>query len=105
MKKIKYLGLALGCFLVVSCSDNTTEKSSTTSDTTTTTPPAPKQEYAAPPSKDNVEVKKDTPRTEISVGKDGAAVKTKKGTGVSVDKKGVKVGSKDVKIDIKTDSL
>ena len=46
----------------------------------------------------------DTPRTSISVGKDGGSVSTKSGTGVSVDRKGVKVQNKKVKIDIKRDS-
>ena len=38
---------------------------------------------------------------EISVGPDGAEVKTKSGTEVKVGDKGATVGSKDVKIDIK----
>lgn len=41
-------------------------------------------------------------KTEISVGPDGAAVKTKSGTDVKVGEKGVSVGSEDVKIDIKS---
>lgn len=41
-------------------------------------------------------------RTTISVGPGGTTVSTKKGTEVSIDSKGVKVGSKDVKVDIKT---
>ena len=49
--------------------------------------------------------KPDTPRTSVSVGRDGGSVSTKSGTGVAVDRKGVKVQSKKVKIDIKRDSL
>ena len=40
-------------------------------------------------------------KTEISVGPDGAEVKTKSGTEVKVGEKGATVGSKDVKIDVK----
>ena len=40
-------------------------------------------------------------KTEISIGSDGAEVKTKSGTEVKVGEKGATVGSKDVKIDIK----
>ena len=50
-------------------------------------------------------VKKETPaepkRTEISVGADGAEVKTKSGTEVKIGDSGVSVGSKDVKVDDK----
>lgn len=47
----------------------------------------------------------DTPRTTVSVGKDGGSVSTKSGEGVAVDRKGVKVRSKKVAVDIKRDSL
>ena len=40
-------------------------------------------------------------KTEISIGSDSAEVKTKSGTEVKVGEKGVTVGGKDVKIDIK----
>lgn len=40
-------------------------------------------------------------KTEISIGPDSAEVKTKSGTEVKVGEKGVTVGSKDVKVDIK----
>jgi hypothetical protein len=118
MKKITVL-FATALFLMFSCADqadsgngNDSGDTATNADRSTvpkdrTTPPAtPAEEYAAPPSKaEPADVVKDTPRTTISVGKDGAAVKTKKGTGVSYDKKGVKVKSKDVDIDIKRDTL
>jgi hypothetical protein len=117
MKKITGL-FALSFFLMVSCGDaangggnNTADSNSnaeiSTSPEDRTTPPAtPPQEYSAPPSKVDVdEVVKDTPRTSISVGREGASVKTKKGTGVSYDKEGVKINSKDVKVDIKRDTL
>ena len=50
--------------------------------------------------------KADTPepkKTEVSVGPDGAEVKTKSGTEVKVSDKGATVGNKDVKIDLKKD--
>jgi len=120
MKKITGLfALCFSFFLMVSCADqansgdgNTAADSSSNAEISTspdnrTTPPAtPPQEYSAPPSKvDPDDVVKDTPRTSISVGKEGASVKTKKGTGVSYDKEGVKINSKDVKVDIRRDSL
>ena len=49
--------------------------------------------------------KPDTPRTSVSVGKDGGSVSTKSGSGVAIDKKGVRVQSRKVKVDIKRDSL
>ncbi len=41
-------------------------------------------------------------KTEVSVGPDGAEVKTKSGTEIKVGEKGASVGSKDVKIDVKS---
>ena len=41
-------------------------------------------------------------KTEISIGADGAEVKTKSGTEVKVGEKGATVGTKDVKIAVKT---
>ena len=116
MKKITGLFAAFSFFLVVSCADansdadNSADTSnaaiSTSPDKRTTPPATPPQEYSAPPSKVDVDdVVKDTPRTSISVGKEGASVKTKKGTGVSYDKEGVKINSKDVKVDIRRDTL
>jgi hypothetical protein len=118
MKKITVL-FVTALFLMVSCADQANSGDgnnsgdtvsnadrSTGSEDRTTPPATPPQEYSAPPSKvEPEEVVKDTAKTSISVGKDGAAVKTKKGTGVSYDKEGVKVNSKDVKIDIKRDTL
>ena len=107
--KLVRLSLVALVFLVVSCSNEASDSNSSqgTSNTTTTPPATPPQEYSAPPSKADAKdaVKSDTPKTSISVSKDGASVKTKKGTGVSYDKKGVKVENKDVKVDIKRDSL
>lgn len=40
-------------------------------------------------------------KTEISIGSDSVEVKTKSGTEVKVGEKGVTVGSKDVKVEIK----
>ena len=108
--KLVRLSLVALVFFVVSCSNEASDNNSAsqgTSNTTTTPPATPPQEYSAPPSKADAKdaVKSDTPKTSISVSKDGASVKTKKGTGVSYDKKGVKVENKDVKVDIKRDSL
>jgi hypothetical protein len=115
MKKYPFLFLVSSLSLLFSCADQSADSTAIDKDTasrtapadTRTTPPAtPAQEYAAPPSKASADdAVKDTPRTSISIGKDGASVKTKKGTGVSYDKKGIKVDGKDVKIDIKRDSL
>jgi hypothetical protein len=103
----------------IGCSNNASEQT-TASDSSSSTEtnrnvsaPVQEKETSAPKAdvptkKDNVEVKevpKDTPRTSISVGKSGAEVKTKSGTGVSVDDKGVRIGTKDVKIDVKKDTL
>ena len=114
MKKYSFLFLATALLLVTSCANeaNTAEEknsgdSVSNADTRTNPPAARPQEYAPPPSKVEVKEveKKDTPRTSVSIGKDGAEVKTKKGTEVSYDKDGIKVGSKKVKIDIKRDTL
>ena len=116
MKKITGLFAAFSLFLMVSCADANSDADhsadssdveiSTSPDNRTTPPATPPQEYSAPPSKvDPDDVVKDTPRTSISVGKEGASVKTKKGTGVSYDKEGVKINSKDVKVDIRRDTL
>jgi hypothetical protein len=120
MKKYSILFIAAAFSILASCADQSADSSGTGGDSLTnaeksgtgtnnaeTTPPAtPAEEYAAPPSKVTpAEAAKDSPRTSISVGKDGASVKTKKGTGVSYDKGGIKVERKDVKIDIKRDTL
>jgi hypothetical protein len=118
MKKVKLASLATVFLFIAACSnqasDNTANSDSTsstgnnnTSDTRTTPPATPPEENAAPPSKAKADevVKGDTSRTSVSVGKDGASVKTKKGTSVSYDKSGIKLDKKDVKIDIKKDSL
>ncbi|MEO6584444.1 MAG: hypothetical protein ABIO05_08975, partial [Ferruginibacter sp.] len=44
----------------------------------------------------------DTPRTKVNVGPGGTSVSTKNGTNVTIDNKGIKVGGKGVKVDIKT---
>lgn len=49
-------------------------------------------------------VKQDTSNTEITVGKDAAGVKTKKGTSASIDSSGVKYKDKKVKVNIKRDT-
>ena len=84
--KTRFLNLFAVAFLFVmfACNNETKKE-----ETTTVKEPA-KKEAAA-------EAKK----TEISVGPDGAEVKTKSGTEVKVGDKGATVGSKDVKIDVK----
>ncbi len=76
-------------FVMLACND---EKKKEETTTTTKEQPATTPVITAP-----VEPKK----TEISIGPDGAEVKTKRGTEVKVGDKGATVGSKDVKIDIK----
>jgi hypothetical protein len=122
MKKITQASLSAVFLFLVACSnqasDNAGSNDSTgstqnstdqnnTSDTRTNPPATPPQEYSAPPSKAKADdvVKEDTSKTSVSVGKNGASVKTKKGTNVSYDKSGIKLDKKDVKIDIKRDSL
>jgi hypothetical protein len=46
--------------------------------------------------------KEEAKKTEVSVGPDGAEVKTKSGTEVKVGDSGVSVGTKDAKVDIKS---
>ncbi len=60
----------------------------------TETPVTPPAQTKAPPPP--------AQKTEISVGPDGASVKTKDGTKVSMDKKGAEVGDKKTDIKIKT---
>jgi hypothetical protein len=50
-------------------------------------------------------VKQDTAKTEISIGKDEAGVKTNKGTSAKLDSAGLKVNSKKVKVDVKRDTI
>ena len=89
--KTTFAKLFAASFLLVMLACNDEKKKEETTTTTkdhsnaspaTTTPAEPK-------------------RTEISIGPDGAEVKTKSGTEVKVGDKGTTVGSKDVKIDIK----
>ncbi len=104
MKKV-YLVLFSGLVLgVLSCSNEKTDKAQDTTTPETVSPaPAPVSKTTAPVRRtDRVEVEvKETPKTEISIGQSGGSVKTKKGTSVKVDDKGVNVGTKDVLIDIK----
>lgn len=108
MKNIYYCFYAAIFLCFVSCSNETTEKNEPVKSAPASTPPAtpPANEIPQTPvKKEQVEVKKtDTSRTEITIGQQGGSIKTKKGTGVSLDKNGIKVGSKDVKIDIKKDT-
>ena len=80
-------------FVMLACNDEKKkEETTTTTKEQPATTPATTPVTTAP-----VEPKK----TEISIGPDGAEVKTKRGTEVKVGDKGATVGSKDVKIDIK----
>lgn len=91
MKKLLIVLLASSSMVLFSCQEST--ESATEKKTEETT-----QDNAAP----NVSTQKvDTSRTTISIGKDGGGFENKKGTGVAVDKNGVKVKTKDLKIDIK----
>lgn len=119
MKKVNVLFYAVVLSCLISCSDETTDSSGINNPVTTVQPetsPAtpPVNKAVTPPvkaapqvaeKKDPVEVKtRDTPRTEISIGQKGGSIKTKKGSDISIDDKGVKIGSKDVRIDIKRDT-
>ena len=115
-KKVNVFFYALIFVCVSSCSDETTDTSDIKDPVTTVQPETPPatpsvNKAVTPPSvqaaekKEPVEVKiKDTPRTEISIGQKGGSIKTKKGSDISIDDRGVKIGSKDVRIDIKRDS-
>lgn len=85
--KTRFLKIFAGSFLLVMLAcNNETKKEETT---TVKEEPAKKETPAEPK------------RTEISVGADGAEVKTKSGTEVKIGDSGASVGSKDVKIDVK----
>ena len=86
--KTSFVKLFAGSFLMVMLACNNEQKKEET--TTVKEQPAKTTTPAAEPKK-----------TEISIGSDSAEVKTKSGTEVKVGEKGVTVGSKDVKIDIK----
>lgn len=104
MKKMYVLFYPVLIVCMISCANKSSDAGEPVS-----TVPAPSAVPATPPvqrtppaeiKKDRVQVKdKDTARTNISFGQHGASVKTKKGTGVSVNDNGVKVGTKDVNID------
>ncbi|MDF2386639.1 hypothetical protein JMG10_34580 [Nostoc ellipsosporum NOK] len=85
MKK-HLMPLAAGILLVALAACSNDEKKTETP----STPPA--QSQTPPPAQ----------KTEVSVGPDGASVKTKDGTKVAVDKKGAEVGDKKTDIKIKT---
>ncbi len=116
MKKVNILFYAAAFVCVSSCSDQTSASSDSNNPVTTVspstapaTPPVNKAvtppTVQAPEKKEPIEVKvRDTPKTEISIGQKGGSIKTKKGSDISIDDKGVKIGSKDVRIDIKRDS-
>ena len=87
--KTRFLKLFAGSFLFVMLACNNETKKEEEETTTIKEQPA-KQETPAEPKK-----------TEISVGSDGAEVKTKSGTEIKVGEQGASVGSKDVKIDVK----
>jgi hypothetical protein len=86
--KTRFVKLFASSFLLVMLACNNEKKKEET--TTVKEQPAKTTTPAAEPKK-----------TEISIGSDSAEVKTKSGTEVKVGEKGVTVGSKDVKIDIK----
>ncbi len=86
--KTGFVKLFAGSLLLIMLACNNEKKKEET--TTIKEQPAKTTTPAAEPKK-----------TEISIGSDGAEVKTKSGTGVKVGEKGATVGSKDVKIDIK----
>lgn len=112
MKKI-LSSLVLGLFLVFTSCGESNNPSKDSGDEQVPTPvpnsgAETEAERATNAVKDSIKDnnnREDTPRTTVSVGKDGGSVSTKSGKGVSVDKKGVKVQNKKVKIDIKRDSL
>lgn len=83
------LPVAAGFLLVMLAACGNEEKKTET----LSTPPPPAQSQAPA---------KSAPKTEVSVGPDGASVKTKDGTKIQVDGKGVEAGDKKVDIKIKT---
>lgn len=116
MKKVNVLFYSVVFTCLISCSDETSDSNNPVTTVQPETSPAtpPVNKAVTPPvkaapqtaeKKDPVEVKtRDTPKTEISIGQKGGSIKTKKGSDISIDDKGVKIGSKDVRIDIKRDS-
>ncbi len=64
--------------------------------------PQPVQNSGTEAEKDRAtEAVKDSDQTTISLGKDSAGIKTRKGSSVSLDSTGVKVKSKRLKVDVK----
>jgi hypothetical protein len=93
--------------LLAACSDqNTTGRA----EAPAIVAPAPAAPPAETPTIKRVEAEKketvkpvaEKPKTTIRLEKTGGSIQTKKGTGVSVGEKGVKIGSRDVDIDINT---
>ena len=76
--------VAASLLILFSCNDEKKEKST--------------------PVEEKSEVKKEEPKkTEVSIGPDGAEVKTKSGTEIKVSDTGTSVSSKGVKVDVKKD--
>jgi hypothetical protein len=104
--KTNYLFL-FAIVLLAACSDSNTANNA---EAPATVAPAPVAPPAETPTTKHVEVEKkekvkpaaDTAKTTIRLEKTGGSIHTKKGTGVSVGEKGVKIGSRDVDIDINT---
>jgi hypothetical protein len=104
--KTNYLYL-FAIVLLAACSDTNTANNT---QPPATVAPAPEAAPEAKSTTTHVEAEKkekvkpaaDTAKTTIRLEKTGGSIHTKKGTGVSVGEKGVKIGSKDVDIDINT---
>ena len=76
--------VAASLLILFSCNDEKNEKTNTTEEKTG--------------------VKKEEPKKkEVSIGPDGAEVKTKSGTEIKVGDSGTSIKSKDVKVDVKKD--
>ncbi len=90
MKKLLSLILVSAILAVTSCDNQKAAESSTTTTTEGT------KSVSTSTSVDTVK------RTTVNIGPGGTSVSTKSGPNVTIDKKGIKVGGKDVNVDIKT---
>jgi hypothetical protein len=109
MKKFALAFLVSAVFGCISCKEDTSKTEQPLSPAENSGPPTESKRnnesiQDSPKTATPQKTAADTSKTSITVGSQGASVKTKRGTGVSVGNKGVNVESKKVKIDIKKDT-
>ena len=96
---MKIFAMALSASLIFGASACSDEPSKKDGDKQV---PQPVENSGTEAEKDRAtEAVKDSDQTTISIGRDSAGIKTRKGSSVSLDSTGVKVKSKKVKVDLK----